>query len=176
MPCVSRWWVPTPSPRYSWDCHGPIGVREISPTTQARITSPLSCDAALFQRFAGHHKRSKSAFHVRNAKTLNLVSNDAPRELGIGFGVGDHAKICTGAGEACIRVAVEPETQARAVALENADGVRAVELNVLAYGFQAVGREPGQNVLRYGFLLPRRARNRSKIATDLSQLVAIDLR
>ena len=44
-----------------------------------------------------------------------------------------------GAGEARVGVAVEAEAQAGAVAFDDADRVGAVDLDVLAHGFEPVG-------------------------------------
>src|SRR6202040_30741 len=99
MPWVSRWCVPTPSPRYSCDCHGPMGEREISPTTHARITSPLSLIPLCFRALPAT-TGCKPALHVRDAETLNLATHDPALELRIRLHVGDHAQIRAGAGEA----------------------------------------------------------------------------
>ena len=136
----------------------------------------LELDPALLQGLSGDHEGCKPALHVRDAEALNLVAHDPALELRIRLHVGDHAQIRAGAGEARIGVAVEAKTQSRAIALDDADSIRTVDGNILAHGLDTVGLEPGQNVFGDCLFLTCRARNGSEIATDLRQLIAVNVR
>jgi hypothetical protein len=133
-------------------------VREISPTTAARTTS-LEFDAAFFQRLTGYHEGRHAAFHVRDAEALDFTVDDLAPELGLGLHPGDHAAVFLGARKARVGVAVESETEARAVAFDNADGVGPVEFDVLAHRFDAVGFEPLQDKFRDRLFPTRGTRN-----------------
>ena len=60
--------------------------------------------------------------------------------------------------------------------LSDADGIRAVGLDVLPHRLDAVPFEPGEDEFGDRLFLPRRARNAGEVAAELRQLVAIDLR
>ena len=90
--------------------------------------------AAFLERLAGHHEGGDAAFHVRDAQALDFVADDFAGEFGLRLHVGDHAAVFLGAGEARVGVAVESQAQTGAVAFDDADGVGAVEFDVLAHG------------------------------------------
>ncbi len=99
-----------------------------------------------------------------------------PLSSDLGLQVGDHARVGAGAGVARVGVAVETEAEPCSVALEHANGVRAVDLDVLADGLQPVATEPVEDELGHRLLLAGRARDAGQVAAKLRQLVAIDLR
>jgi hypothetical protein len=70
-------------------------------------------------------------------------------------------------------VAVETEAQYRAGALENANGIGPIDLDILAHGFEPVGREPGENEFGDRFLFAGRDRNTGELAAKLRQFIAI---
>ncbi len=130
----------------------------------------------LLKGFPGHHESGDSTFHVRNAQALHLSIFDGALEFRLGFDGGDHAKILGGSRETRVHMTVEPQTETRAVPLEDAYGVRPFDFHVLADRLETVGFKPVEYELSYSLLLPRGAWNAGEIAAELRQLVTVDLR
>jgi hypothetical protein len=113
-------------------------------------------NAAFFERLAGHHECRHAAFHVGDSEALHFAADDLAFELAFRLHFRDHARVFRGPGEARVRVAIETQTQAASIALDDTDGIWPIELDVLPHRFNTIGFVPVENKFGDGLFLARR--------------------